>query len=275
MGDYQFMEREPVIVHMPKAYFRIGVVCTTFFCFLFILMLIIESSMVAVAFLGFTSLGIILMVATHVWKIRVFKSGDYFLYTTWLGRTYKIMYKDIVDITFNPNDFVFKTSNKTFSVSNGAVNLEFFIEQLDKNVSEDVLKKDHVVLRLSKVYLAVGAAFIILCGCNIIFMLQDFSTMEIDSLIKVVLSSAILTPLSIYWLLGRLVWKVRVFRSEDYFIYVSRLGRSYKVQYADIVSIKNKDRHWIVKTPERRLSIDRYATNSSVLYEMLKQKAHK
>ena len=71
------------------------------------------------------------------------------------------------------------------------------------------------------------------------------------------------------------IWKIHVFRNEDYFLYTTGFGRTYKVRYADIVNYKDSENTLILRTERKRFFIDNKATNFRYLHTMILQKGVK
>ena len=137
----------------------------------------------------------------------------------------------------------------------------------DKEALEN-LKKEHIVVKLPRIglwvgYLGVGV-FSILC----FFMAR--TTKETIYLWEWIVV-AIFILLSVFLIVSTLVWKIDIFRSEDYFIRRSSFFRTHKIFYSDCVSYKVKKNGVIIKTKGRSFSITSLASNIEFFMAMLVQ----
>ena len=118
----QQVSKEPrVTVHLPRYYAFIGIVETLFFIAIPLGRLLLPEIVVGgpfwaacLVFSPYIIMGLSITIATLVWKIQVTRDEDYFLYTTFFGRIYKIYYKDITYYKFGISTTLVRTVKKGF-----------------------------------------------------------------------------------------------------------------------------------------------------------------
>ena len=131
-------EAHVVVRFSPKNYFWFGVGTTAFIASLMVFG--VGLPVTTTAQLGLDAmlspwlfLGVWQIADPLVSKIQVPRNEDYFIYTTWLGRDYKIRYDSIVSIsdgTIWHSPFVVRTAKKRFRIDAEAENLGFFRKML-------------------------------------------------------------------------------------------------------------------------------------------------
>jgi len=127
-----------IFVRLPKVYFGVGLVCAVFFASPFVLTPLFPDVFVGgtlwvwILFSFFVLLGVFLMIETKIWRIEIQKDKDYFIYRTWLGKTYTIKYEECENYKKTSNDLILKTKNKTFYIDQHAVNFDVFMSMLLK-----------------------------------------------------------------------------------------------------------------------------------------------
>ena len=269
------MNREGFVVHYPKFYFWAGVVCTAFFIIIFFVMLAYPndtaSFWVGATFVGFALLGVCLIVSSLVWKIQALKHEEHFVYTTWLGRTYKFRYGDIVDIKEGYNALLIKMSGsgpgKRLYIDNNAVNHDLFVALIKKKAPKEVVSKACVTVRLSQANLWAGIGCTAFFVWLFVWMMNDSN--EASGKIGYGLLCWVFILFGIYGILGALVWRIHVLKDEDYFIYVSRLGRSHNIKYSDVISTKDGGDYFVIKATGKRILVEKGATDIEYLRHAL------
>ena len=130
---------EHTVVRFPKAYFWVGVVCTLVFTGFILLASFYNSetsgTWVYIVFTAFAVLGVVLSVATSMWRIDLFKNEDYFLYKKAFGRTHNVLYKECLGYRFSTitRSVVVRTENKKIAVNVEQVNFEMFMSMLARH----------------------------------------------------------------------------------------------------------------------------------------------
>lgn len=67
------------------------------------------------------------------------------------------------------------------------------------------------------------------------------------------------------------VWRMEIFRSENYFLCRILPYKTYKILYSDCVSYRYRANTLVLRTKERTFRIDTHATNFEFLLAMLTQ----
>ncbi|MBO4583821.1 MAG: hypothetical protein J5756_02005 [Clostridia bacterium] len=137
----------------------------------------------------------------------------------------------------------------------------------DKEALEN-LEKEHIVVKLPRIGLWVGYAGV--GFCLISGLLMALSKNE-TAVLWVWIVMALFLLLSVFLIVSTLVWKIDIFRSEDYFIRRSSFFRTHKIFYSDCVSYKVKKNGVIIKTIGRSFSITSLASNIEFFMAMLVQ----
>lgn len=157
----------------------------------------------------------------------------------------------------------------TYAIIGIAINT-LFIKIIEDNSNEWIknLKENHIIVHLHNVYKWVGLI------CSLVFILF-FLLMVIfpnDSAeIWVGLLFGIFILLGMYLMWASYIWKIHIYRSDNYFIYVSSFGKKYQIKYSDIIEYKNGENYIRIKTDRKTFFIDNKATNVEYLLEMLQK----
>lgn len=69
--------------------------------------------------------------------------------------------------------------------------------------------------------------------------------------------------------LGTLIWKIEIFKDQDYFIYRNIFGKKYKIRYDECKCYKDGLNTFTLYAIGKRFFIDNKATNFYFLYSML------
>lgn len=136
-----------------------------------------------------------------------------------------------------------------------------------KSVIEN-LNNEHIVIKLPKIMFLVG------CICSAVFstaivLMTLFPNDTAAWWVYVIFISFVL--LGIYLMTIGMVWKMEVFRNEDYFIYRSVFFKTYKINYADCISYKRTNNTVELITTNRTFHIDTIATNYEFFMAMLEK----
>lgn len=128
--------KQDITVHLPGFFGWVGASDIIFSLAAIILMSIFPndtcSIWVYVVFCMVVFLGILILLASLVWKIHIYKDLDYLVYITFFGRSYKILYSDITYFKPTNNTVFIKVNRKTFFVDRQATNIEILFEMFRK-----------------------------------------------------------------------------------------------------------------------------------------------
>ena len=121
-------EREEVVIHLPKAYFWVGVVCAAFSFIVFVLILLLPKGTadpgVGLMFGGFAVLGILIAMFSGLWRTQVYRSEDYFVHTSVFGVKREIRYAEIAYYKFSGSSLIVCTGRKKYRLPMEAANIE-------------------------------------------------------------------------------------------------------------------------------------------------------
>lgn len=130
-------------------------------------------------------------------------------------------------------------------------------EEIIKN-----LKEEHIVIHLPKAYIWVGGIDIAFCFLIVCFPNDTVSTWVMLGFLGFMLLGFIIVVVN-------LLWKIHIFRSEEYFIYRTAFGRTYKIQYEDCEYYTNGTNILYLKTHKKGFFVDNKASNFEFLLAML------
>lgn len=129
-------------------------------------------------------------------------------------------------------------------------------KELVKNLSESC-----VVLRLPKMYFWLGVM-----GCVFLTMLFVLCSLpKFELAIWSYVAFFFLGSIFISLLLSERLWKVEVFKDENYFIYRTSFGRKYKVSYNECIAYKNATNMFVIKTQRKTFYVDIHSRNFEFL----------
>ena len=140
----------------------------------------------------------------------------------------------------------------------------FFLYKNEKSNAKELVKnlcESCVVLRLPKMYFWLGAT-----GCvflTILFVLC--SSPKIELVIWSYVAFLFLGSIFMSLLLSERLWKVEVFKDENYFIYRTSFGRKYKVSYNECIAYKNATNMFVIKTQRKTFYVDIHSRNFGFL----------
>ena len=130
----QNLQKDHIVIRLPKSYLWVGGVCTAVFVAFLGWMTFFpngtETWWTFAIFGFFALLGIVIMIACQK-KIEVFRKEDYFLYRPTPFKTYRVAYSDFISYQMKgTNTLVVKTRGKTVRVDGTAVNLKILLSML-------------------------------------------------------------------------------------------------------------------------------------------------
>lgn len=137
----------------------------------------------------------------------------------------------------------------------------FLVHIVKHNSTETVknLEKEHIVLRLPKLYIIIGILSFIVLSAFLIMMIFFPNGTEA---LWVEILFAVFFLIGIFLILEPLIWRIDVFRSEDYFIYRSVFGKTRKIRYDECLWYQEKTNTVILKTEKKTLP---YKTKRSLI----------
>lgn len=148
--------------------------------------------------------------------------------------------------------------------------IRIIIYMIQKNNEKEAEKnsgKEHITLRLPRVYLWAGV-FGILVFSTLLILMVLFPNDTASLWVYVVFIFFIL--LGVFIVLGAQFWKIDVFTKEDYFLYRNWNCRTYKILYSDCISYKfGKSNTLILHTKKKKIYIDLFTTNLETILSML------
>ena len=149
--------------------------------------------------------------------------------------------------------------------------LTFILKSNEKEYVKN-LNEEHIIVYLPKVYTWVGIIEALFFAALLIWMIV-FPNGTGSLWAGIGLSLFIIMGLVLA--VEPLIWKIRFSRHEDFFLYTTGFGRTYQVQYADIVYYKDGVNTLTLRTKRKRFFIDNKATNYQYLHTMILQKGVK
>ena len=154
------------------------------------------------------------------------------------------------------------------AVSNILSILFVYIRKNNKSESTEELSDNHIVVTLPKMYLVIGCIDILFFGiCIFLSILKPNGTATVWVWIE----------FGIFMLLGAVIvwvtviWKIDIFRNENYFIYRTAFGNVLKIRYDECKQYELKENTMILKTVQKNLYMDMFAKNSDVFLSILRQ----
>lgn len=130
------------------------------------------------------------------------------------------------------------------------------------------LTKDHILIRLPRAYLWVGCLEASLFTGFLVWM-ACFPNGTGSSWVFVLFSLGALSGIGI--MVITMVWKIEIFRQEDYFLLRTVTLKTHKIPYCQCLSFQLKTNSLTLKTSQGTFSVDCYATNFEILIAMLTQ----
>lgn len=131
------LTKEHIVIRLPKAYMWVGCLDISVFAAFICVMTFFPNDTaevwVKVLFGAFILLGAVLVLATLIWRIDIFRSESYFIYRASPFKSNKIQYSDCVSYKFVPNTLVLKTKEKTLQIDSHSTNLEFMLAMLTQH----------------------------------------------------------------------------------------------------------------------------------------------
>lgn len=139
---------------------------------------------------------------------------------------------------------------------------------IGKNNDKEILKnidKEHVIIKYPKAYIRVGIVDILFCSACLFFM-RFFPNGTETWWVYIICISFDLLGIAIS--LNAFMWRIDIFKSEDYFLYRS-LFKTYKIKYDDCLWYKYEHFNSKIKTTKQTIHIEIGITNLEYLLAML------
>lgn len=147
--------------------------------------------------------------------------------------------------------------------------MRFILTQADKEERDDCVNQTSIIVYLPRAYFWVGLVDSVVF--LIFIILATFINNETTSAWVFVLFSAFLL-LGVFLMLETLMWKIKVFQKEDYFIYNSIFCKNKKIFYKDCIKFRCTTNELIVYAGKRIIFIDMFSINYNAIYIMLVSK---
>jgi len=130
------------------------------------------------------------------------------------------------------------------------------------------LDEEEITIHYSVVYRWVGIVCVSIFVCFIILM-TIFPNDTAETWTYLVFGIFVL--LGLYLILESYLWKIKVYKKEDYYDFTSSFGRKYRVFYAEITHYKVGNNFIKIKTNKKVFYVDTKALNLEYLLQMLKK----
>lgn len=150
--------------------------------------------------------------------------------------------------------------------------LGILLSNIDKSNSKELinnLTKEQIIIRMPKAYMWVGCLDISFFATSLVLMAcfpNGTATLWVWALF------CLLVLLGVAIVLVTVIWKVVIFRHEDYFLLRTVTLRTRKIQYCECISFKLGANSLTLKTSNGTFHIDCKATNFEFLIAMLTQR---
>ena len=142
---------------------------------------------------------------------------------------------------------------------------------IDKANHKELIKnlgKEHIVMRLPKAYIWIGClSFAFPATCLVLMFCFPNDTVTP----WVICGFGLLALTGIGFVLGRILWRIEIFRYKNYILLRTRTLKPRELQYRDCKSFHLGTNYLKLKTNIGTFYIDCSATNFEILVEMLTQ----
>lgn len=140
------------------------------------------------------------------------------------------------------------------------------IQKLNSKELQKNLTKEHIVIRLSKVYLWIGLLGIVVLStfCLIMFFFPNDTTTWWVWMIFI-----FFILLGFCLVCSTLIFKIDIYRNKDYFLYRNIFLKTRKIYYYECIHYRCTQHDVIIKTEKKKITVDRNAVNVEFLIAML------
>ena len=136
------LDKEHIVIRLPKVYLWIGCLDISFFITCFLLMIWFPndtiSDWVLILFVLFVLIGVAIVLETQFWKIEIFRNKNYFLLRTILLKKRKILYSECKSYKYTSNYIVLKTDKKIYHIDSHVTNIEYLLVMLNRHKIKNI-----------------------------------------------------------------------------------------------------------------------------------------
>lgn len=136
------LTKEHIILRMPKAYMWIGCIDISFFAACLVLMAFFPNGTadlwVWVLFSLFLLPGVMIVFASAVWKMEIFRNEDWFLLRTVTLKTHRIQYCECISFRLRGDSLILKTHKGTFRIDWKVTNFEYLTAMLTQHKVKEI-----------------------------------------------------------------------------------------------------------------------------------------
>lgn len=156
----------------------------------------------------------------------------------------------------------------TYIIMNLAVALFiFFVAKSNEKAAKKSKGQKHIIIRTPRTFLWVGIFACVVMSAFLYCMIFYPNGTE-QWWVFVIFGAFDL--LGIYIIVNTLVWRIDIFKQEDYFLYRPTLFKTHKIKYEDCISYSVKDDSVIIiKTNKKTVTANLIFTNCNALQSML------
>lgn len=156
----------------------------------------------------------------------------------------------------------------TYIIINLAVALFiFFVTQSNEKAAKKSKGQKHIIIRTPIAFLWAGIFDCIVMSAFLYYMIFYPNGTERWWVYVIFI---IFELLGIYVIVNTLVWRIDIFKKEDYFLYRPTPFKTHKIKYEDCISYSIKDDSVIIiKTNKKTVTSNLIFTNCNALQEML------
>ena len=144
--------------------------------------------------------------------------------------------------------------------------LGFFVNNITKKNCESLIKnleEEHIIIRLPKIYLLIGSVTFLFCFICLFYAITDIAP------IWVVVVFSVFLFIGFFIVLKTLVWKIDVFKKNDYFLYRTIFFKTHKIRYSECTGYKINENTLTIETNKKNFRVDSRSTNIEFLVTML------
>lgn len=151
----------------------------------------------------------------------------------------------------------------------GGISLVFaHITKSNRKALAETLEKEHVVVHLPQAYRWIGVICSLLFVLSLLLMIA-FPNDTAEIWVGIVFGIFIIMGVCLFWAAS--IWRIHIYRNDDFLIYISSFGGRHHVKYKDIDCYKNGASCIRLRANGKMFFVDSKATNVEALLEMLKR----
>lgn len=148
--------------------------------------------------------------------------------------------------------------------------LSFYVSWIQESNFKELIKnqgKTHIIVRMPKAYLLVGVLTILVFGFFLVMVCIEYQNDK--SLLWVIVEFCLFILMGVVIVFGVFIWKIEIFKNEDFFLLRTFTLITHKIQYCECKSFREGRNTLVLKTQKRTFRIDRDTTNFEFFVEML------